>query len=211
MLADVSCVSRAQDGLGEGPAGYRAGWEPDFALLGSTPMSDPVMPYPWHHPSLRRLRSGDIVLNEISIGHNGCSGQLIIPIALGEPPAEYRELYDVARRTLGGRGGRSQARQLHRRRREGRPACERRGDDPAGPADPRLAEPGGQSILVGLSGRRPLSEEPHYVSYENQLVMVEPNPTTHERKRGVFLGTLYVVTPGGGKNLHSHPLDFAIV
>lgn len=192
-------------------AGYRAGGEPDFALLGSTPMSDPVMPYPWHHPSLRRLRKGDIVLNEISIGHNGCSGQLIIPIALGEPPAEYRELYGVARETLERvaavlKPGNSTDDVV----KAAQPVRDA-GMILQGPLIHGWPNPVANPFWAGLSGHRPLSEEPRYAFQENQLVMVEPNPTTEERKKGVFLGTLFVVTPQGGKNLHSHSLDFAIV
>lgn len=192
-------------------AGYRAGGEPEFALLGSTPMSDPVMPYPWHHPSLRELRKGDVVLNEISVAHNGCSGQLIIPIALGEPTPEYRELYNVARETLDRVAGVLKPGNTTEDVVKAAQPVRDAGMILQGPLIHGWPNPVAKPFWAGLSGRRPLAEEPRYAFEENQLVMIEPNPTTEARKKGVFLGSLHLVTPEGGKNLHPFPLDFAIV
>lgn len=185
--------------------GYKAGGMVEFALLGSTPMSDPEMPYPWHVPSHRKVGPGDIIQNEISVAYAGCSGQLIVPIALGEPTAEYRELYELAR-------------EVHDR-------------------IARVLKPGNteQEILeaaspikdAGMTSMplvhgwpnppiRPFATIPQregaesFKLVENQLIMLEPNPTYSDHKHGLFLGALHVVTPEGGKNLHEHPLDFVV-
>ncbi len=190
---------------------YECGGSPDFALLGSTSQQNPDMPYPWHVPSERVVQPGDIVLNEISVSYGACSGQLIVPISVGEPLPEYRELHRVARMTLD-----SVARAL-------RPGATQ--DDIAAAARPLLdagfvaqapiihgwPNPPMRPILaVGVKGdaygkRAPFSLQEH------MLVMIEPNPATPDLKKGLFLGALHVVTKEGGYCLHKHPLDFAVV
>ena len=191
-------------------AAYECGGSPDFALLGTTSQQSPDMPYPWHIPSERVVQQGDIVLNEISVSYGNCSGQLIVPISVGKPTPEYRELYDVARVTLD-----SVAKQL-------RPGATQ--DDILQAARP-LTDAGFEhqaslihgwpnppmrpAIRLGKRGQQHKIEP--FVLQENMLIMVEPNPATRDLKRGIFLGALHVVTKEGGRNLHRHPLDFAIV
>lgn len=191
-------------------AAHASGGMPDFALLGSSSMHAPDMPYPWHVPSERVIQEGDIVLNEISVNYGGCSGQLILPIAVGEPTPDYRELYEVAQETLG-----SVADAL-------RPGATQ--DDILAAAHPLLNSDFEQqaSLIHGWPnppmrpairlGRRGEAEKPEpFVLEENMLIMIEPNPATPDLRKGVFLGALHVVTENGGRNLHNHPLDFAVV
>ena len=192
-------------------AAHECGGSPDFALLGSTSMAEPDMPYPWHIPSERVVQTGDIVLNEISVSYGACSGQLIVPIAVGEPPAEYRELHDVARHTLD-----EVAKVL-------RPGATQ--DDIAEAARP-ITDAGFIAQAPIIHGwpnppmRPVLSVGIRADSYgkvtpftlqENMLIMVEPNPATPDKKKGLFVGAMHVVTKEGGYNLHKHPLDFAVV
>jgi Xaa-Pro aminopeptidase len=192
-------------------AAHECGGSPDFALLGSTSMAEPDMPYPWHIPSERVVQTGDIVLNEISVSYGACSGQLIVPIAVGEPPAEYRELHAVARHTLD-----EVAKVL-------RPGATQ--DDIAEAATP-ITDAGFIAQAPIIHGwpnppmRPVLSVGIRADSYgkavpftlqENMLIMVEPNPATLDRKKGLFVGAMHVVTKEGGYNLHKHPLDFAVV
>jgi Xaa-Pro aminopeptidase len=192
-------------------AGYESGGKPEFALLGSTSMADPDMPYPWHIPSERVVQQGDIVLNEISVSYGFSSGQLIVPIAVGEPLPEYWELYEIARHTLD-----SVAKTL-------RPGATQ--DDILEAARP-ITDAGliAQAPIIHGWPNPPMrpvqpvgirsdsyGKGTQYVLRENMLIMIEPNPATPDVKKGVFLGALHVVTPEGGYNLHKHPLDFAIV
>jgi Xaa-Pro dipeptidase len=169
------------------------------------------MPYPWHIPSERVVQQGDIVLNEMSIGYGGCSGQLIVPIAVGKPPQEYWELYEVARHTLD-----EVAKVL-------RPGATQ--DDIADAARP-IADAGFIAQAPIIHGwpnppARPVlftgveSESAgrgrSFVLQENMLIVIEPNPVTPDQKKGLFLGAMHIVTKDGGYNLHKHPLDFAMV
>ena len=73
------------------------GGEFDFSLIGSTPMSNPVLPYPFPIPSNRKIRVGDIVEAEISAGYWGYSGQICRSIAVKrKPKGEWVELFDLA-------------------------------------------------------------------------------------------------------------------
>ncbi|HEU5422937.1 MAG TPA: M24 family metallopeptidase [Nitrolancea sp.] len=188
-------------------AAHEIGGQLDFALLGSTPMANPDMPYPWHVPTERVLAQGDIVLNEISTNYAGCSGQLIVPISLGEPTPEYRELYDIA------------AESLERARLVLRPGATQ--DDILEAARP-ITDAGLTSQAsfihgwpnppmrpaVRLGERGAAEGRDQFVLQENMMIMIEPNPTTPDKKRGIFLGALHVVTPEGGRNLHKYPLAF---
>lgn len=192
-------------------AAYEGGGDSlDVVLLGSTSMREPDMPYPRHVPSRRVIQSGDIVLNEISVGHGGCSGQLIIPISVGTPTPEYRELYRVAREVF------------ENVRRVLRPGATQ--DDVLKAARPILAAglvaeapiihgwPNPPMFPILPLGKPAETYNPQpFVLRENQLIMIEPNPTTPDLRRGVFLGALCVVTPEGGRCLQQHPLDFAVV
>ncbi len=192
-------------------AAYECGGDSlDVVLIGSTSMGQPDMPYPRHVPSGRVVQAGDVVLNEISVGYGGCSGQLIIPISVGQPTPEYQDLYRIARQTL------------ENVRNVLRPGATQ--DDILAAARPitdagLVAE---APIIHGwpnppmfpiLSVGKPAdtySPEP-FALQANQVIMIEPNPTTPDLARGVFLGALCVVTPQGGQSLQRHPLDFAVV
>ena len=191
-------------------AAWESGGEPDFALLGSTSMTSPDMPYPWHIPSERVIEDGDIVLNELSVNYGGCSGQLIIPISVGQPTPEYRELHRVALETL-----RRVAKVL-------RPGATR--DDIAG-AGAYITDSGfiAQAPIVHGWPNPPMrpiipigiqadsyGKVEQFRLKENMLMMIEPNPATPDLKKGLFLGALHVVTPEGGYCLQKHPLDLAV-
>jgi len=191
-------------------AAFEVGGEFDFALLGSTSMSDPHMPYPWHVPTTRKIEPGDVVLNEISVGFAGCSGQLIVPICVGEPDHEYQELYDIARQALTNvqkvlRPGANQDDVIE----AARPISDNDLVSPA-PIIHGWPNPPMRPVVPFENHGKFEAPEP-FTLQENTLVMIEPNPATTDGKRGVFLGALHVVTPEGGRNLHNHTLDFVRV
>ncbi|HEU5300137.1 MAG TPA: M24 family metallopeptidase [bacterium] len=192
-------------------AAYECGGDAlDVLLLGSTSMQDPDMPYPRHVPSQRVIRSGDVVLNEISVGYGGCSGQLIIPISVGAPPPVYRDLYRVARETFERvravlRPGATQDDVLDAAR-----VLTDAGLVAEAPIIHGWPNPPMFPILPLGKPAETYSPQP-FVLREHQLIMIEPNPTTPDLRAGVFLGALCVVTPAGGQCLQRHPLDFAAV
>ncbi len=181
-----------------------------FSWLGSTPMDDPAMPYPWAHPSGRRLAKGDLILSEISAGYWGYAGQLGRPIALGEPTKQLRELFGLAVEVYDA-------------------VCPRlvpngRVNDVMSAAA-RIQEAGytiqcpvihgwGQRLtppFCGVPGLNAWHTDPEVRFDENQLVMVEPNPCTLDLRAGIFLGDVNVVTPDGGQSLHKSPMEFIVI
>ena len=66
-------------------------------FLGSTPMDDPEIIFPWQYPSARIIQRGDVLLTEISASYWGYAGQVHRPFAVGMPPTtEYQNLFEVA-------------------------------------------------------------------------------------------------------------------
>lgn len=67
-----------------------------LAMVATTAMSDPRVMFPNPNPSTRRLRDGDVVLNEISARYLGYSAKIGQPITLGTPPRALKDIYAVA-------------------------------------------------------------------------------------------------------------------
>lgn len=70
------------------------GGEVDFLIIGSTPMDVPCMVFGSPRPSGRRLRSGDVILNELAAGYEGYTAQIGVPICIGPPPDRVRRMFD---------------------------------------------------------------------------------------------------------------------
>ena len=45
---------------------------------------------------------------------------------------------------------------------------------------------------------------------ENQLIVIEPNPTTRDMQSGFFIGDMNRVTPQGAISLHQYPLQLTV-
>ena len=180
-----------------------------FANLGSTSMREPDLPFPGPHPTNRVLREGDIVLNEISVSVRGYSGQIGRPISVGEPEAEYKELFELGLETY--------------QRIQGVLKPGKGEEDVWGAASP-LTERGLKtraSLVHGWSDKveRPriglpgAKEWPHRgIRFrDREVLMIELNPCFPDMRRGIFLGNLHVVTPEGGRCLQAYPLEFVRV
>lgn len=70
------------------------GGELDFLIIGSTPMDEPRMVFGNPRPSARRLRAGDLILNELAAGYQGYTAQIGIPICVGRPADRVRRMWD---------------------------------------------------------------------------------------------------------------------
>jgi len=70
------------------------GGELDFMIIGSTPMDDPRMIFGNPRPSGRRLRAGDVILNELAAGYEGYTAQIGVPICVGSPTDRIRKMFD---------------------------------------------------------------------------------------------------------------------
>lgn len=179
--------------------------------IGTTPMDDPSIPYSWWVAggSTRALRERDLVLTEITGTYYGYPGQLIRPLAFGEPPVELRtlealalELYRDVQQVV--RVGNT-PRDVHR-------------------VSKRILDAGYTIQCPVIHGytqvlQPPFASVPDDPCWsvmldepfrENQLVVIEPNPVTPDLQRGFFIGDMNVVTPGGAVSLHRVPLELRV-
>ena len=179
-----------------------------FQLIGSTPMANPIMPYPWPFPGNRTLKKGDVVMTEISAGFNYYSGQVIRTIFVqAEPLPIYRELFKVAK-------------EAH--------------DNVAaalipGNTEKDAIEAGMVILNAGYRHHASLvhgwgqNHEPPFIGLPGwpvrvtpitfqpgMVLMIEPNPVTQDERFGVFLGNLHVVTESGSRNLHAYPNELVV-
>ena len=180
-------------------------------LVGSTPMSDPSMPYPSTRPSSRQLRRGDVVLVEFSVGCAGYAGQILRTVTLGPPTERYEELYAMALRSY---------RAICAILREGCTALEvveaTRFITEAGltTGDP-LVHGFGVGIEAGLHvgpKNHAAYWPPGTFAFPSRAsVSIEPNPCTPDMKSGVVTGDLVIVRETGCEQLHHIPRESIIV
>lgn len=186
------------------------GGEFDFSLIGSTPMDDPILPYPFAWASNRKIQVGDIVTAEISAGYWGYSGQICRSIAVGRKPMkEWQDLFDVAVEVY---------KEVQKVLKPGNST-----DDVAKIAK-KIPEAGYVSEACVIHGLSPgagmgfqvrIPEEgvlmpPKAVFKENVPVMIEPNPCTPDLRMGVFIGNANRITPYGGKSYQKFPMEFLV-
>jgi Xaa-Pro aminopeptidase len=73
----------------------KGGGDIGFVMIASTSMYNPDRTFSNSIPSNRLLKKGDIIVNEIGARFNNYETQLGVPICLGEPTDEYKELWDL--------------------------------------------------------------------------------------------------------------------
>lgn len=177
-----------------------------IAFLSSTPMAAPDRFVPWQFLTPRRLEKGDVVITELTVTFWGYGGQIHRPFAVGvDPTALYRSLFDVAYECYEGV----------------------RAVLVPGATSEDVIRAGGvveergyllfDSLLHGEGGRNPElgasgSDHPFepWEFRENQVMVIQPNPTTRDRTAGLQLGCAVRVGPEGGEPLHAYPFEFAV-
>jgi len=185
------------------------GGDVDFMIIGSTPMSEPMMVFGNPRPSSRELRAGDIVMMELAAGYRGYTAQIGSPVCIGEPPAEVRRFFDEI--VL--------------------PGFERM-VDAIGPdrslEDARAAgrffrEHGAQSRPIHLHGIDLVTASPHVftdrvesedsddVLQPGMVLVVEPTPITADGTLGMFFGHTFLVTSTGHECLDRYPWQLTVV
>ena len=179
-------------------------------FIGTTPMSNPQVPVPRQYASRRRVQAGDAVSAEISAGFWDHYGQVLRSFTVGEPPTSlYRDLHTVADAVFDAVCGVL------------RPGATP--DDVI--AASRLIEASGFTIIDDLlhgygggylppilgSESRPAGPIPKEPFRIGQTVVVQPNITTTDRKAGVQMGELLVITQQGMQRLHQYPRGFEVL
>lgn len=190
----------------------KEGGIPHVQMFGSTSMVKPDLFCPRPHPSNRILENGDIIFTEISASYNRYSGQIVRPIVLGEPTRRYQELFDLAAAVHDGiaevlRPGRSEQDVIHALQ-------------PIRKAGLIIQCSGlhgwGQTLerpTIGLPGVGRWKEGgiAPFSFRANMTMMIEPNPVTPDKKMGMFVGNLHLVTKDDAINLQKHPLKLIVV
>ncbi len=171
------------------------GGELDFLIIGSTPMAEPKMVFGNPRPSARRLRTGDLILNELAAGYEGYTAQIGIPICVGEPAGRVRRMFDevvrpgfdaLAEELRPGNpleAVRAKARFFRERGYQSRPIVLHGIDLTSHSPDVRVdgvhAEPEDRVIKSGMT------------------LMLEPNPITPDGLLGLFYGHTFLMTETG--------------
>lgn len=191
--------------------GYRqAGGEHGICFLASTSMRQPDAIVPSQVWSNRRLRAGDMVLFELSVGVAGSTSQILRTIAIGaDPPPAVRRLHDVADQAF---------REIAAAVRPGTTAGELLAAagviDEAGltVVDDVVHGYGGgylpPILRTPATQRRP---PPPLELAPGMMVVVQPNVVGRDGSVGVQTGELLVVTEDGHERLHSLPMGLLSV
>lgn len=194
-------IEAAYAGLGGGHA---------IHYVGVTPMANPTVPVPRQFPSHRRVQTGDAVSAEISASFWEHSGQVLRSFTVGEEPTPlYRDLHAAADAAFDA-------------------ICKilRPGALPKDVIDAsRVIEQAGFTIIDDLlhgygggylppilgSESRPAGPIPDEPFRAGQTIVVQPNVVTRDRKAGVQMGELLVITEQGVERMHRYPRGYETV
>ena len=215
-LTDKS-MAAIRDGLKVGIREDEIPWliEPVYLKEGGTagihfmtamPMDEPHFPVPAQFHSSRRLEARDCLITEISGGYWGVTGQIHRTYSFEEPPANWRELHDVAVETY--------------------LAIEDALKDGATTADveeaAEVVHARGYTIyddlLHGVSQTPPIiqtcttkrHESPEITFRENMVVTIQPNVITGDETMGLQFGETVRVTKNGCESLNDFPREWVI-
>jgi Xaa-Pro dipeptidase len=185
-------------------AAIRAGGQPHFLYLSSTPMANPDRIVPQQDLTDRRLQPGDAIILELSAAYTAYSGQVLRTVTVeAELTETYRRLHDVAwqafhevARTIApGVSAAAVVEAASLIDAQGLTIC----DDlvhgyGGGYLPPILRTPGTSHAPV-----------PDFVFERNMTLVIQPNVVTRDQRAGVQVGELVRVTDEGVVSLHRIP------
>lgn len=193
---------------------YRTdGGLPHIAFVRSMPMDDPNGCVPAQNPADRTIRTGDVIVTEISASYWGYTGQIHRPVFVGrEPTPAWQRMFDTALEAY---------RRIADAIRPG--ACE---------ADViRAASVIGESGYevyddlihgYGVDIHPPVIDRScsHYWPWDDaspapdgrrferdMAIVIQPNPITPDERMGLQLGALTIVADEGARSLHEVPFE----
>jgi Xaa-Pro dipeptidase len=185
-------------------AAIRAGGQPHFLYLSSTPMANPDRIVPQQDLTDRRLQAGDAIILELSAAYTAYSGQVLRTVTVeAELTETYRRLHDVAwqafhevaRVIAPGISAAEVVQAASLIDAQGLTIC----DDlvhgyGGGYLPPILRTPGSSHAPV-----------PDFVFERNMTLVIQPNVVTTDQQAGVQVGELVRVTDDGVVSLHRIP------
>jgi Xaa-Pro dipeptidase len=186
------------------------GGYPHLHIIATTSMSDPHAVFGNPKPSLRPLKDGDIIINELGAMYQGTSAQIGNPIVFGEPtPFVHEFFYEVV---LPGYRLMEAALQPGNTMEDVRQA-----------GGLFFREKGHQSrpgiihcIDIVTAGPRMGPYSTGHDGFDEVLqpgmeIMLEPCPISAEGNLGLFLGRTYVITEDGHECVSKYPFELTVV
>lgn len=209
-LAMAALVDAARPGIRDDQlvavvdGAYRsAGGEHGICFLASVPMRGGGRIVPAQYPTRRRIRSGDAIIIELSAGLAGFTGQVLRTIAVGDPPAPFRQLHSVAEEAFASIAGLV------------RPGAQAADLLQAAQVIDEAGMVVVDDVVHGYGGgylppvlRTPATQTrpvPDMRLEPGMMLVVQPNVVSADRRKGVQTGELLVVTEGGHERLHTVP------
>jgi Xaa-Pro dipeptidase len=185
-------------------AAIRAGGQPHFLYLSSTPMASPDRIVPQQDLTNRRLQPGDAIILELSAAYTAYSGQVLRTVTVEAELAEtYRRLHDVAWQAF------------HEVARTIAPGVSAAAVVEAGSLIDAQGFTICDDLVHGYGGgylppvlRTPSTSHapvPDFVFERNMTLVIQPNVVTTDQRAGVQVGELVRVTDGGVVSLHRIP------
>ena len=178
--------------------------------IGVTSMHAPALGVPRQFPSTRKVQKGDVVVAEITATFWDYPGQVLRSFALDEAPTQlYRDLHAAADAAFDAITGVLKAAATPAQVIEASAVIEKAGftiiDD--------LLHGYGGGYLPPVLGckSRPSGPVPQEPFRAGQVVVVQPNVVTHDRKAGVQTGEMLVIRDNGIERLHAIPRGFLTV
>jgi len=178
--------------------------------IGVTPMRAPNLGVPRQFPSTRPVRRGDVVVAEITATFWDYPGQVLRSFALGEEPTQlYRDLHMVADAAFDAITGILKAGATPAQVIEASGVIEDAGFTII---DDLLHGYGGGYLPPILGSKsRPSGPVPPEPFRAGQVVVVQPNVATPDRKAGVQTGEMMVIRENSIERLHTIPRGFHVI
>ncbi|MGE5334659.1 MAG: M24 family metallopeptidase [Nitrososphaerota archaeon] len=186
----------------------------DYITLGSCPMDDPALVFGNIRPSRRRLREGDIIINEVAADFEGYQAQVGVPICIGKPTEQVRRMFDdVALPTFERMAAALQpGRTLRELWEAGR--FMREAGYQSRPVHLHAIDLAAHTPRIGtaMPGDSAMSAEEYELILKPGMELVlEPNPITPDGQLGLFLGHTFLITESGRARVTQPlPLDLLV-
>jgi Xaa-Pro dipeptidase len=183
------------------------GGQTHIHYMATTPMRNPTVCVPAQHQSERMLRTGDVLITEISAQYDGYPGQILRSFSIGEPPtSDYQRMHDLAVRVFDRITGVVHAGATVEEVLDVADTIDAAGYTIC---DDLLHGFGGGYLSPHVRTRQTGgTRHPGFVFAENMTVVIQPNVITPDEHMGVQVGELVRVTRTGVESLHRYPMRF---
>ena len=178
--------------------------------IGVTSMASPNLGVPRQFPLTRKVEKGDVVVAEITAHFWDYPGQVLRSFAINEQPTQlYRDLHATADAAFDAITGVLKADAMPAQVIEASRVIENNGftviDD--------LLHGYGGGYLPPVLGctNRPAAPVPEVPFRAGQVVVVQPNVVTLDRKAGIQTGEMMVIRDTGIERLHTIPRGFLTI